>query len=283
MEHYFLNFPLINYEGFAATNITLRPYIRKVFKDNYSLFYNYIVPEGHRADKVAHDLYGKSEYVWIIYLFNDIIDPYYDWPLSEENFRAMLVNKYGTVEEAQRKITSYRSNWYNDSSTLDVGGFSALSSTLKKFWKPQILPGNKVYQYVRKDVDITRTTNKILQFSISLANTSLSFTPGEYANQGAGNGSQVAFSNSSTLVLKHIVGSFSNSSSITGANSGASATITSSINTTNVVASEETSYFSPVYAYDVEQEENVRKAHIRLVRPGYVATLEEKLNEVLNG
>lgn len=282
MEHYFLNFPVMNYEGFAAVNITARPLIRKIFKENYSIFYDYTIPQGHRADKIAFDLYGKSEYVWILYLFNDIIDPYYDWPLSEENFNAMIIDKYGTIEEAMRKIMYYRNNWYTDQSKLDPAGYEALTDVLKKFWKPKILPGNRVYEYERKNVDISKTTNQILTFDISLSNSEVTFTTGEYANQGS-SGSQVAFSNSSTLVLKHIVGSFANNLTVTGTNSGANATIISSINTQNVISTDEVSYFSAVTAYDVENEKNVQKTHIKLVRPEYVPMLEEKLGEVLNG
>lgn len=283
MDNYFLNFPIINYEGFAATNISLRPIIRQVFKENYSIFYNYTIPQGHRADKVAFDLYGASEYVWIIYLFNDIIDPYYDWPLSEENFRAKLIEKYGTVEEAVKKIVRFRSNWYNDSTKIDTATYEALAASQKKFWKPNILPGNRVFEYQRKDTDIERTTNQILTFNITLANSEVVFDASDYVNQGANNRAQVSFSNSSVLVLNHIVGGFSNSTNIVGSVSGANATIISSINTQNVISTEETSYFSPVTAYDDELEKNVQRSIIKLVRPEYVSILETKLKEALNG
>lgn len=280
MENYFLNFSILNYEGFAATNIMARPYIRQIFKDNHSIFYNYKVPQGHRPDKVAHDLYGKSEYVWIIYLFNDILDPFYDWPLSEESLRESIIDRYDTVENSMRTILYYRNNWYNDTTRLDRSGYDALTDTLKKFWKPQVY-GRQIIDYERKQVDTIKTTNQILTFDISLSNSSVVFTAGEFANQGS-SGSQVAFSNSSTLVLKHIVGSFSNSSVVVGANSGANATITSSIVTQNVVSTEETSYYSPIYAYDKIIEDNENKSYIRLVRSEYVPFLEEKLKEALS-
>lgn len=283
MDNYFLNFPIINYEGFAATNIMLRPIIRKIFKDNYSIFYSYTIPQGHRADKVAYDLYGKSEYVWILYLFNDIIDPYYDWPLSDQDLNATLVEKYGTVEAAVKKIVRFRNNWYDDASKIDTATYDALSSNQKKFWKPNILPGNRVFEYVRKNSDIERTTNQILEFNISLANSQVTFTTDDYVNQGANNRGQIAFSNSSTLIIHHIVGGFANTANVTGSESNAIATITSSIATTNVVATDESTYFSAVTTYDDEVEKNTQKSIIKLVRPEYVSILETKLNEVLNG
>lgn len=279
MEHYFLNFPILNYEGFAATNIMARPYIRQIFKENHQLFYQYKVPQGHRPDKVAHDLYGKSEYVWILYLFNDIVDPFYGWVLSEDDFEAMIKDKYGTIENSMRRIMYYRNNWYGDETRLDASGYEALTSSLKAFWKPRVV-GTNIIDYKRKDVDQVKNTNQILTMSIELSNSSVAFTSGEYANQGS-NGSQVAFSNSSTLVLKHIVGSFSNSSTITGANSGAVATVTSALSTQNVISTDQMVYYSPVYAYDVEQEQNEKKSFIKLVKPEYVPFLEEKLGEAL--
>jgi len=279
MEHYFLNFPVLNYEGYVSTNILARPYIRQVFKDNYELFYQYKVPQGHRPDKVAYDLYGKSEYLWVIYLFNDIIDPFYDWVLSEDDFNEMIKEKYGTIENSQRFIMHYRNNWYTDDSKLDSSGYNALPKDLKVYWRPRIV-GTNIVEYERKPLDKIKNTNQILTMNVSFSNASVTFTTGEYANQGT-NGSQVAFSNSSTLVLKHIVGSFSNTSSIVGATSNATVTVTSSIVTQNVISTEETSYFSPVYAYDFEQENNENRSRINLVKPEYVPYIEEKLADAL--
>lgn len=269
----------MNYEGFAATNIMARPYIRQIFKDNYELFYKYKIPQGHRPDKVAHDLYGRPEYVWILYLFNDIIDPFYDWPLSEESLVESIIDKHDSVENAQRKIMFYRNNWYNDDTRLDVSGYSALTADLKKFWKPNVY-GTKIIDYQRKNTDTIKNTNQILTFNITLANSSVVFIAGEYANQGS-SGSQVAYSNSSTLVLKHIVGAFTNASPVTGASSNASATVTSAISTQNVISVDERTYYTSVTAYDYEIDINEKKSFINLIKPEYVPVLEEKLGEAL--
>lgn len=108
MSLYFSSFPRINYNNTNAVNITLRSKIIDSFKAVATNFYSYTIKDGETADALAYDYYGDPNYVWIIYLCNNIIDPYYDWPLSNINFDKYIKNKYGSISTAQTQISYYK-------------------------------------------------------------------------------------------------------------------------------------------------------------------------------
>lgn len=80
----------------AITNICTRFTFEKSFKENTATYYDYQIQEGETAEMIAHKLYGSPEMHWVIFMINDIIDPYYDWPMSNNVFKQYLNNKYAT-------------------------------------------------------------------------------------------------------------------------------------------------------------------------------------------
>lgn len=91
---YFEHFPVIEYKGRKVRDITRRnKFIGEVTTNPY-LFMPYTVKEGERAEDIANAYYGSVDYVWLVWLANNIIDPYYQWPLSEEQFNQYMIEKY---------------------------------------------------------------------------------------------------------------------------------------------------------------------------------------------
>jgi hypothetical protein len=103
MSNYFENFPVINYQGRNVRDITRRNKFLKSVTTNPLLFLPYTVKEGERAEDIAYNYYGSTDYTWLVYLSNNIVDPYHQWPLSEEDFHKYLIQKY----EAQSLRTGY--------------------------------------------------------------------------------------------------------------------------------------------------------------------------------
>ena len=97
---YFNPFPKINYDcvgnGFTEQiqDITTRVVVRKWIQDRGSLFSKYRVGDGDTPEMTAYKLYGKTQYHWIILLFNEVFNSYYGWPLSRKDFYAFIDNKY---------------------------------------------------------------------------------------------------------------------------------------------------------------------------------------------
>jgi hypothetical protein len=44
----------------------------------------------------------------LVFLVNNIVDPYYDWPLEYSELNSYIKSKYGKVETAQTTIHEYR-------------------------------------------------------------------------------------------------------------------------------------------------------------------------------
>lgn len=105
---YFKNFANITYGNKKAKNIMARPKIVDDVLSNTEAFYDYIIPEGFRAEQVADLYYDNPEYVWLIYLCNNIVDPYYDWPLTQTEFDQYLTDKYGSIEAAKTQNIHYK-------------------------------------------------------------------------------------------------------------------------------------------------------------------------------
>ena len=94
MTKYFENFPIIEYQGRKVRDITRRNMFIKNVSTNPYLFLPYTVKEGERAEDIAEFYYGSVNYVWLVYLANNIIDPYHQWPMDAKTFNNYLIEKY---------------------------------------------------------------------------------------------------------------------------------------------------------------------------------------------
>ena len=100
MTKYFENFPVIEYEGQRVKDITRRSSFSKLVSTNPLLLMPYTVKEGQRPEDIAQFYYGSTDYTWLVYMSNNIIDPYHQWPMSEADFNNYLIEKY--TEESGR-------------------------------------------------------------------------------------------------------------------------------------------------------------------------------------
>ena len=110
--HYFSNFPVVSYaiNGGAPQfpiDITKRFTITQLLKGAIISYFNYIVQDGERPDIVAQRMYGDERLDWLVLLVNEIHDPYFIWPLSNENLVAFVAQKYGSVSVAMATTHHY--------------------------------------------------------------------------------------------------------------------------------------------------------------------------------
>lgn len=95
----FSKFPKIYYNNKEILDLSIAIVIPERIKNNKDLFFWYEIPEGEKPDGVAFDFYGNSNYEFIIYLMNDMVDPHWDWPMDQNMLYDYCVKKYGTAEE----------------------------------------------------------------------------------------------------------------------------------------------------------------------------------------
>jgi len=101
MAKYFNYFPQTLYslsdEKNAAdvvTNVIARFGFETELKENSSIFYPYDIQDGDTPEMIANKYYGSPEKHWIVLMFNDIIDPQYDWPLDQRTIIKYINDKY---------------------------------------------------------------------------------------------------------------------------------------------------------------------------------------------
>lgn len=108
MSEYFNKFPLIKYDNQQAINLLTRVTLRADLQQDSSIYLPLTIQDSERADMVAYDYYGDSHYDWLIYFANDVVDPYYDYPLNQTDFENFIVKKYGSLKNALDKIMFYQ-------------------------------------------------------------------------------------------------------------------------------------------------------------------------------
>lgn len=101
MAKYFNYFPTTFYTNSnnstaldTVTNIIARFAFEESLKENTSIFYPYDVQDGETPEMIANKYYGSPEKHWIVLLFNNIIDPQYDWPLDQRTLIKYINDKY---------------------------------------------------------------------------------------------------------------------------------------------------------------------------------------------
>lgn len=99
---FFNNFPVLLYDidntrnGQALVHILRRFKITDLVKSNVNTFDRYTIKDGESPDLLAYKVYGNPQYHWILMLFNDIYDPFLEWPIAERELIEFAKVKYGS-------------------------------------------------------------------------------------------------------------------------------------------------------------------------------------------
>lgn len=89
-----ISYPFSENDFILAKNFFRRYELNEDVFSSITLFKKYTIPEGKKLYQVAMDLYGNMFYDWIIVLTNNLINPTFDWPLSERELRIHLEKNY---------------------------------------------------------------------------------------------------------------------------------------------------------------------------------------------
>lgn len=81
------------------TNLLSRASIMQEFLNNPMQFYEYAIQEGDTPEIVAEKYYGDMFKYWIVLFSNQILDPVWEWPMSQASFLLYLDTKYATEAE----------------------------------------------------------------------------------------------------------------------------------------------------------------------------------------
>lgn len=108
---YFAQFPQILYTFDPANNsfqLVTNIFARVKFLDsvlaNTLIYYPYSVQDGDTPWSIADKYYDDPQRHWIVMFANQIMDPYFDWPLTQDDLEAQVIAKYGSLANAQSTL-----------------------------------------------------------------------------------------------------------------------------------------------------------------------------------
>jgi len=284
-EEYFRKFPLITYRGTPCIDIMRRIDFNTASASFLSAFYPYDIKEGETVQNIAHDYYGDVDYDWLVYLANDIYDPYHQVAFDQNTFNENIILKYGSIVAAQEKVECYVTNGETDSSMLDTKGYNDLLRERKKYWSPQSGPLG-VTGYVRNKERTYVSTNKIITLEFANTLDTAPFSTGENVKNTAADSpttATVASCNTSAVILQHVEGDFDVSADFNL--TGTTETVTMNHDTyillkQNIPATEEI-YFKKYSSYDLEFDLNEKQREISLLDESYVDDINDQLTRIL--
>jgi len=289
MENYFNKFPNTIYNDKECVDITRRVSIGDNQTRKTNLFYSYDIQNNLRIDQVAQYYYNDPTYDWLIMLQNGIIDPYYGWYLSEQDFDSYIIEKYGSYETSIKKIKHYQLDWADGDEEITSSFYeNNLPYENRKYFIPIYGVNTKVVSYERRKEDWIINTNKIIKLNVNNYTNGNTFTVGELVdiksnlnNQTSNGTGEVITSNSSAVIIKNISGYTTNNYYIVGETSNTSAIFSTANTIVENISNSEFVYWTAVTYYEYEKQKNEANKTIRLIDTNYSLQIAEDLRTKL--
>lgn len=294
---YFDKFPIITYSNNQVVDITKRVAVLEKISSNPYVFYPYDIVADERAEQFSGRYYKDVYKSWILYLSNKIIDPYYEWYMTNSQFDQFITKKYNSIPEATQKIKYYRNNWeiYKDD-LISKSQYNALTTGQKNYWEPVFITYDKISGYRRKQNDWVLGTNQIVRYTISASQYQFStmnvdeIVDIQLSPTRLGSGQLLKTDSSNNQIfLQHVKGFYkpnievpiSGSSKIISEESNVTATITEITVVADNIPDDEKVYWDGVSYYDYEYEKNEYNKSIRVIDSDLSPTVVKNLKDLM--
>ena len=130
MSNYFQRLPDFEYvsrlpnakisDYVKVKNLFKRGVLREDIFQNLSFFTKYEIKGNDRPDNVAFEVYGDSTLDWVILITNNIINIQSEWPMSQTDFDAFLLDKYGNYDTLYSGIHHYETEEVKNSENVVI-------------------------------------------------------------------------------------------------------------------------------------------------------------------
>ena len=314
MANYFRFFPTTFYTSDnnskgvdTVTSIVSRFTIANNLRDNTGVFYPYDIQDTDTAEIIASKIYGNPERHWIVLSFNQVIDPQWDFPLTQDNFISYVNNKYtanGANDNQNLSSTSA-----NSGISTNVASVGSLTIPFKQIAANNLITSPATQPILTFDdrisldggssfinVASSNTTHITLQTAVASAvsNNTLIFknTPktGIIWALSENNIQAYFLKTSRTINAQNTVSSISESESNTTlvvqtevdkntyANTTATSTSVFSLVDGSKVKEKTEKFTQSYYTYEFNKNEEKRK--IKILKPEFVTELEKEFRRV---
>jgi hypothetical protein len=128
---YFKALPRIYYTDKNGITITYKNLLTRVniipsILNNPMAYYQYDIQEGDTPEIIAYKYYNDIYRYWIVMFSNQLLDPQWDWPMSQSVFNNYLAKKYNfntnaTVHHYEKVLTQINSETFlPESQTIEI-------------------------------------------------------------------------------------------------------------------------------------------------------------------
>jgi hypothetical protein len=129
---YFRELPNLQYQSFLSDrkssddyilvkNIFRRAKLRDDLQNVFTIFNKYQIPDGSRPELVAEELYGSSQYDWVVLIGAGITNVRNQWPLSDKEVYDYAETVYGNELNAIHHYETVEVRDLNDKLILPAG------------------------------------------------------------------------------------------------------------------------------------------------------------------
>ena len=125
--------PDVNGDGIVLTNLMTRSELIPSLLNNPMMFYKYDIQEGDTPEIVADKYYGDSYRYWVVLYANQILDPQWNWPLTNRQFDAYLTKKYSSAANNSNVLAYTQSTIKEYRKTIRILDSSTLKETTELF------------------------------------------------------------------------------------------------------------------------------------------------------
>ena len=166
MAHYFRSVPNFNYVS-RLPNAKINDYIQiknffrrgKIFEEIFNelaFFEKYNIEGDEKPYNVAQKIYGDSTLDWVIFLSNNYLSVQDEWPLSQDSFDKVMIQKYGSYEALYQGIHHYETIEVKDSrGRILLPEGTKVNSTWKTNGNFIETSGACSYEYYDSDLEVT--------------------------------------------------------------------------------------------------------------------------------
>lgn len=116
--------PIVNYGGRQVRDFTRHARFFAKIKEDDSICADYIVEEGETPTQLAQDFYGDPKLFWVLLNLNDVINPWFDWPMDYNNLIRYTASKYDLNSETdvyQTQFYGFDDFWFSQNRLFEAG------------------------------------------------------------------------------------------------------------------------------------------------------------------
>jgi hypothetical protein len=147
-----------------TTNILARVNLISTLLQDPLIFYSYDIKDSDTPEIIAHKYYGSVERFWMVLFSNEILDPQWDWPMTNKVFDSYVNQKYTPIELSE--VNHYEKIITNTS--LPEGIISSKIINISEDEYNSLDESSRTYSTITGDVNITTTKRVVDNYTYEL-------------------------------------------------------------------------------------------------------------------